>query len=259
MAGRYVALGSSFAAGPWVGRRSPGSPRRSGRSSSNYASLFAARAGLSLRDVTFVGATAAELIDGQDGAGPPQIDAVTADADLVTLTCGGNDVNYIGRLMVGSLPWPLRSLPGARKEAAETDALTSERLEGLGATFDRVLTEVRRRAPHARIVMVDYLTILPPDGSVPTGRLPGSVASWGREVATRLSAETRAAAARHDCGFVCASEASRDRHAWSPAPWTRRYNLWPRDGAPFHPNQAGMRAVADLLEAVVAGHDNGSR
>jgi lysophospholipase L1-like esterase len=257
--GRYVALGSSFAAGPWVGRRRPGSPRRSGRSSSNYASLFAARAGFTLRDVTFTGATAAELLDGQDGAGPPQIEAVTPDTDLVTLTCGGNDVGYIGRLMLGSLRWPWNALPGARREAAETDELTSERLDGLGATFDRLLTEVRQRAPHARIVMVDYLTILPPDPSVPTGRLPAPVASWGRSVATRLSAETRAAAARHDCGFVAASEASRDRHAWSPFPWTRRYGIWPRDGAPFHPNQAGMRAVADLLEAAVSDPVGGSR
>jgi lysophospholipase L1-like esterase len=248
MTGRYVALGSSFAAGPWVGRRSPGSPRRAGRSAGNYAALFAARSGFALRDVTFSGATAAELLDGQDRAGPPQIEAVTADTDLVTLTCGGNDVGYIGRLMLGSLRWPLSSLPAARREAADTDAQTAERLDGLGATFDRVLIAVRKRAPHARIVLIDYLTVLPPDPSVPTGRLPAAVAAWGREVAARLSAETRAAADRHGCGFVAAAEASRDRHAWSASPWTRRYGLWPRDGAPFHPNQAGMRAVADLLE-----------
>jgi lysophospholipase L1-like esterase len=256
MADRYVALGSSFAAGPGVGRRRPGSPRRAGRSASNYASLVAARTGLALRDVTFSGATAAELLDGQDGAGPPQIEAVTADTDLVTLTCGGNDVGYIGRLMLGSLPRPLRSLSSARREAAETDARTDERLDGLAATFDRLLTEVRRRAPRARIVLVDYLTILPPDSSTPTGRLPASVASWGRSVASRLSAETRAAAARHDCGFVAASEASRDRHAWSASPWTRRYDLLPaffREGAPFHPNRAGMRAVADMAADVISG------
>jgi lysophospholipase L1-like esterase len=249
MAGRYVALGSSFAAGPWVGRRRPGSPRRAGRSSTNYAGLFAERTGFSLRDVTFSGATAAEVFDGQDGAGPPQIEAVTADTDLVTLTCGGNDVGYIGRLMLGSLVWPLGALPAARREAAETDGRTEERLAALGATFDRLLSSVRQRAPHARIVLVDYLTILPPDPSVPSGRLPSPVASWGRMVAARLSAETRAAAGRHGCGFVAASEAGKDRHAWSASPWTRRYGLWPRDGAPFHPNQAGMRAVADLLEA----------
>jgi GDSL-like Lipase/Acylhydrolase family len=156
----------------------------------------------------------------------------------------------------GRLPRPLRSLPSARREAAETDARTGERLDGLAATFDRLLTEVRRRAPGARVVLVDYLTILPPDSSTPTGRLPAPVASWGRSVASRLSAETRAAAGRHGCGFVAASEAGRDRHAWSASPWTRRYDLLPgllRDGAPFHPNRAGMRAVADMTADVLSG------
>jgi hypothetical protein len=49
---RYVALGSSLAAGPGVGRRAPGSPRRAGRSSANYAHLVARRLGLQLEDVT---------------------------------------------------------------------------------------------------------------------------------------------------------------------------------------------------------------
>jgi lysophospholipase L1-like esterase len=251
MAGRYVALGSSFAAGPGVGRRRPGSPRRAGRSSSNYAALYAARAGLELCDVTFSGATAAELLDGQDGAGAPQIEAVTAGTDLVTVTGGGNDVGFIGRLTLESQVWPLRALPAIRREMAETVALTDERLDGLGATFDRLLGEVRRRAPGARVVLVDYLTVLPPDPAVPTGRLRAPVAAWGRAVAERLSAETRAAASRHGCGFVAAGEASRERHAWSASPWTRAYGMWPRDGAPFHPNQAGMRAVAALLEPAV--------
>jgi lysophospholipase L1-like esterase len=247
MAGRYVALGSSFAAGPWLGRRVPGSPRRAARSTINYAHLYAAQAGLDLHDVTFSGATAAELLDGQDKAGAPQIEAVTADTSLVTLTCGGNDVGYIGRLMLGSLPGPLRLLPGGRREAEEIERLAESRFAALPATFDRLLAEVRRRAPAARIVLVDYLTILPPSPAVPTGRLPAPVASWGRDVAARLSALTREAASRHGCDFVAASSASRDRHAWSDSPWTRRYGLRPRAGAPFHPNRAGMRAVAELL------------
>lgn len=41
----YVALGSSFAAGPGLRPRAPGSPRLSGRSAVNYAHLTAARLG----------------------------------------------------------------------------------------------------------------------------------------------------------------------------------------------------------------------
>jgi hypothetical protein len=49
---RYVAMGSSFAAGPGIGRRVPGSPRAAGRSTGNYAHLVALRLGLDLDNVT---------------------------------------------------------------------------------------------------------------------------------------------------------------------------------------------------------------
>ena len=60
----YVAMGSSYAAGPFLGSRVPGSPRPAGRSLQNYAHLVAADLGLALTDVTFSGATIAELLHG---------------------------------------------------------------------------------------------------------------------------------------------------------------------------------------------------
>jgi quercetin dioxygenase-like cupin family protein len=44
--------------------------------------------------------------------------------------------------------------------------------------------------------------------------------------------------------YVSASAASADHHAWSAEPWTRRFHLSLRGGAPYHPNAAGMAAVA---------------
>ena len=43
MAGRYVALGSSMAAGPGISPRAPGSPRAAMRSARNYPHLLAER------------------------------------------------------------------------------------------------------------------------------------------------------------------------------------------------------------------------
>ena len=54
---RYVAMGSSFAAGPGLPTRVPGSPRRAGRSTGNYAHIVARALSLDLYDVTFSGAT----------------------------------------------------------------------------------------------------------------------------------------------------------------------------------------------------------
>ena len=55
---RYVAMGSSFGAGPGIPLRAPGSPRRAGRSASNYAHLVARDLGLDLHDVTYSGEAA---------------------------------------------------------------------------------------------------------------------------------------------------------------------------------------------------------
>ena len=50
-----------------------------------------------------------------------------------------------------------------------------------------------------------------------------------------------------------ASAASASHHAWSASPWTRRFHLSLRGGAPYHPDAAGMAAVAELVLGTLAG------
>ena len=47
--------------------------------------------------------------------------------------------------------------------------------------------------------------------------------------------------------------ASAGHHAWSEEPWTRRFHLSLRGGAPYHPNATGMAAIADLAAAILTG------
>lgn len=103
---RYVAMGSSFAAGPGLPSRVPGSPRRAGRSTGNYAHLVARELGLDLHDVTFSGATTSDLLGPSTSGQAAQLDAVTPETSLVTITAGGNDVGFAPRLTLASLPWP---------------------------------------------------------------------------------------------------------------------------------------------------------
>ena len=96
---RYVALGSSVAAGPGIRPSADGAPFRAGRSARNYPHLVAERLGLDLVDVTYSGATTANVLtDPQNGA-PPQADALDGSEDLVTVTIGGNDAGYVPLLM----------------------------------------------------------------------------------------------------------------------------------------------------------------
>ena len=106
----------------------------------------------------------------------------------------------------------------------------------------------------------------PPRRRVLVGRAPSSasaspiacslsaagITAWGRAIAARLAAATQAAASTAGWTYVSASAASAGHHAWSAAPWTRRFHLSLRGGAPYHPNAAGMAAVAELVLATLA-------
>lgn len=95
---QYVALGSSFAAGFGLGARDPGSALVCMRSSNGYPQQLARSLGLSLVDRSCSGAKASHVLRGGQFFLGPQIDAVGAQTELVTITVGGNDVHYVGDL-----------------------------------------------------------------------------------------------------------------------------------------------------------------
>ena len=76
---RYVALGSSMAAGPGIQPRVAGSPRAAGRSARNYPHLVARSLSLDLVDVTYSGATTAHVLTESQRGAPPQVDALDGD------------------------------------------------------------------------------------------------------------------------------------------------------------------------------------
>jgi lysophospholipase L1-like esterase len=250
---RYVAMGSSFAAGPGVPARAPGSPRRAGRSTGNYAHLVARALSLDLTDVTFSGATTGDILGPSAAGQPAQLDAVTPDTALVTITAGGNDVGLVPRLTLASLPWPLRALPRTRARVAELGdpGAAETRFAQLERNLAAIASRLHDRAPDCLVLLVDYLTILPPDGrALPPP--PAGIAAWGRETAARLAATEQAAAKAAGWDYVAAAAASADHHAWSAVPWTRQFHLSLRGGAPYHPNAAGMAAVAGLVIGALA-------
>jgi lysophospholipase L1-like esterase len=253
---RYVALGSSFASGPGI---DPIVDAPAARSGNNYAHLVASELGLELTDVTYSGATTAHLLDTRQDEAAPQLDAVTPDTALVTITVGGNDLEYVGTFIRGSY-LNLLARPAtifgrrvanrirARVSYLKDDAAYQAVTDSLVAVVERV----RERAPNAQVVLVDYLTLVGPstrprrDVPLNEEQLP-SVAM----MADGLAAAFAKAAATTGADLVAASAASRDHAIGSPEPWTTGFTRGPlgalRGFVPYHPNAAGMRAVADLI------------
>lgn len=244
---RYVALGSSMAAGPGIPPTAPGSPLLAMRSQRNYPHLVAQRLDLELVDVTYSGATTANILTERQHGEPPQVDALDGSEALVTITIGGNDVGYVPMLCAAALPAPLRWLPPLR---GMRDA--GARWRALAAVADELIEVgrvIRHRCPQARVMFVDYLTLLPPQGAARP--LSATDTARGRVVAAELERLTGAAAEATGCELVRAAQASRDHHPWSAQPWTNLPSRFPvpipGHTAPLHPNAEGMRAVADLV------------
>jgi lysophospholipase L1-like esterase len=244
----YVAIGSSFAAGPGIPPVEPGSPAACGRSENNYANVVARDIGAQLTDVTCSGATTANVLtDDQDGQ-PPQIDAVGSSTRLVTVTIGGNDIDYLGSL----ISYSCQDENGTNCGTVDTSAIASA-LTVLTQRLENVVTAVRARAPQARILLVNYFTILPGNGTCDGIPLTADQLAYERYLAASLARDTAAAArATGSATVVDVAGASANHNACSAQPWVNTYDV-ATGLVPYHPNAVGMEGAAQLVERVLTG------
>lgn len=242
---RYVAMGSSYAAGAKIGPLVPGSPERCGRSQNNYAHLLAARLGLDLVDVSCGGATTAHVL-GRWLELPAQIDAVTADTRLVTVTIGGNDVNYVRNLMMATCGRTSGMQPSAGRSCPSVvwpgpaDYATLER------HLREIAREVRRRAPQAMLVFVEYLRVLPEGKGCAAVPLDAAQMVSARSALRRMAKATQRVAQSEGALLLPAGKLSRDHDACAGDPWAAGRPGRPAD---WHPTAAGHKAIAEALTA----------
>ena len=226
------------------------------RSARNYPHLLAERLGAQLADLTVyrrhdrLDPRRSADDDGWDTI-PPQILGVPSEADLVTITAGGNDLGFIGTVVYTALRRsdpdnPLVAMAGGSPEGIPepTEAEVARVADGLA----RIVVEVRRRATAARVVLVDYLTVLT-RGSTGLERwfTPEELDGLCTIQDGLVQAYARASEKTGADWFRASALSS--RHAvGSNSPWVLGLQEDPRRlGASFHPNAAGMRAIADAL------------
>lgn len=240
--GRYVAMGSSYAAGPGLGSVKPGTPARCTRSPANYPTLLAARLKLDLADVSCGGATTAHIL-GPWNELPAQIDAVTADTRLVTVTIGGNDLSYVRNLATGM----------CKGDTCQPQLVpTAADWTKLEANLRAIARQVHQRAPKARLVFVDYISILPERGTCAAIPLEGEKLALVRGTYARLARLTAKVAREERADLLAAGALSRRHTPCDPQPWSIGAP-GSAPGTPWHLNAAGMRAEADALARKLGG------
>ncbi|MEU0884390.1 SGNH/GDSL hydrolase family protein [Lentzea sp. NPDC005914] len=258
-----VLLGDSYASGTGAGDYQDGTAGNCWRSNNSYGEQVAARLRAQGRlassaNVTCSGAATADLSRPFKDR-PAQLDALRRDTTLVLLTIGTNDIDYA-------------AYGGTCIQADCTGAPTEEilaKLPAMGRNVTATLTEIHKRSPYARTILVGYgrqvsTSDNPPGATLDPicgdGILTTEERRDGNKVADGLDATLRSAARTASLKGANVTFASPfahperfDGHALCEAgtPFLRGFDaLAPGQEGPeavFHPNQQGQAALATLV------------
>jgi lysophospholipase L1-like esterase len=234
----YVALGDSAAAGPLI-------PHRHGpliclRSDHNYPSLVAGGLHVAdFKDVSCSGATIANLTKAQLGL-RPQVDSLSAETTLVTLTIGANSAGWAKlAVMCG-----LRSLEAGSPCTDLDDGAILRRIDGLAKPYADGFSAIRAKAPNAQIVVAGYLRMTPEGGRSCWPRIPLAKGDlpYVDEAERRLNAQLRKSAEAAGATYVDVYGMSIGHDACAADPWVNGL-ISAQWGAVYHPNAVGMRQI----------------
>ena len=243
----YAALGDSYASGEGLPPFEPGSGDCD-RSPAAYPRLVAGQEGSARNFAPCAGAVVA------DGGGGGQLATVDPNADLVTVTVGGNDLEFarvVADCLVGAQPC---STDDAEVEAA---------LNRLGPALEDAYRQIKARAPRARLVVVGYPQLVADPAKVdlntcpslasplPGRRIDAADGRWLREKGARLSTVIAGAARAVGASYVDVSADFAGHEACSADPWLTGIIL---SGlrASFHPTAAGQAELARLVVGALA-------
>jgi lysophospholipase L1-like esterase len=252
----YVAMGDSFAAGSLV------LPQTDlftcARSAINYAGLINQQVKPKVfRDVTCGSATTEHFANPQPGnvfgTAAPQYDALSKDTTLVTVGIGGNDIGLVGLAVSCVNLLPIGTSCKATNTAGGVDRL-AQQIDAFAPTYGKVIEEIRKRAPQAKILMVGYPTAIQHGGCWPFVPVWAQDADYLQASLTRLNLRMKQQAVAHGAKYVDLATPSigHDMCQGITSKWIE--GLIPSivtDGlAPLHPNAAGLaHAVQPVLAA----------
>jgi lysophospholipase L1-like esterase len=242
----YVALGDSYSAASGVLPVDLSSPLCL-RSTRNYPHVLAAKTGATLTDVTCGAAETKHYATAQYPGVAPQLDALRADTDLVTMTIGGNDSSvFIGAILAcgsaGILTLghgsPCRDLYGSHFE----DTIRTTTYPSLVSA----LQAVRAKAPQATVAILGYPLIMPAAGGcftrmpIATGDVP-----YLRSIQTTLNDAIARAAAATGATYVDMNGVSEGHDACQPlgVRWIEPV-LQTTNPVVVHPNALGEANMA---------------
>ena len=259
----YVALGDSYTAGPVIPVQRI-DPIGCERSTNNYPALLART--LQIRDYTDVSCSGAKTINMTApqsvpllGVNQPQFDALRPDTDLVTLTIGGNDIGFAEIIFTcarASATDPLGN-PCQREATTGGGDFYAQRVAEAAPKVAQVLDGIRARSPHATVLLVGYLRILPPAvGCFPVFPIARGDVPYLDGLEQQLNTMLADQALRYGAEFVDSYRRSLGHDACQlPLVKWVEGTVPTSPAAPVHPNALGMQQVAAFALETLANLD----
>ncbi len=274
VSGRYVAMGDSYSSGEGAGSYEPGTDfddRRDlwpfdddkekhdlcHRSADAYARILGENNSFA-DGSTFVACSGSVIsdLDNPNHKNPgeqPQVDALDDDVSLVTLTLGGNDLDF-AKVVQDCVFNGESGVPFLASCQEKHDRRIAQRLPELRQQLLASYREIHRRSPDARIVVVGYPQLFVDDPSDNFGNLLfAQDQRWMNQKAAELNATLASAAQEAGAEFVDPTDTFRGHGIGSSDPWINDLDFvgpgWtvPNAGS-FHPNATGHAALAQLIQ-----------
>ncbi|WP_433783331.1 SGNH/GDSL hydrolase family protein [Actinomycetospora sp. CA-101289] len=248
----YVNMGDSYSAASGVLPPAPGAPPQCLQSLRNWGHVLADRWGYRLTDVSCGAAETRHYTEPQYPGVPPQIEALSASTDVVTMTIGGNDSGvFIGAIQACATAAALTAGTGNPCEEQNGDRFNEAIEDVTYPSLVDALKTVKAAAPNARVAIAGYLQILPEErGCYPVMPVASGDVPYLDDIQATLNDAVRRAAEATGVTYVDVTEASRGHDACRPigTRWVEPA-VGGTNAVVVHPNALGERAMADRAVA----------
>lgn len=253
--GSYVALGDSYSAGSGILPPDPTAAPECARTLLNYPHLLAERlVGRAFRDATCGAATTDDFFSSQYPGVLPQLDALSADTALVTMTIGGNDGGVFGDVVkdcgtAGASTLGQGSPCKDTYGSQFTDTIASVTYPNLVKALDAV----HARAPKAKVAILSYPQIMPQTGTgcFPVMPIASGDVGYVNGIELALNDAVRRAAKATGTAFVDTFGPSAGHDACQPIGTRWVEPVVGTNFVPVHPNADGEAAMASITAAAL--------
>jgi lysophospholipase L1-like esterase len=270
----YVALGDSYSAGlgltPPTGLPTPAC----GQSAVDFPHQLASAYGLALTDVSCSGAETGDITTtAQYPDAAPQISALSADTDVVTITIGGNDLDFapvaascVALTADGPLLLNQTAADCASDYTTPFDKLAARIAVEIAPALAATYAQIAVAAPNAEVFVVGYPSIFPgtlPEGGCFTSPFSGANSFpftatdtvYLHSVELKLDAAIQAAAAAAGFTYVPTLSAAGDNSACAPVgtAYVNGVTLSETSADPssLHPNALGVTFLTDTVSRAI--------